>query len=279
MGKGVKISEFWKRTLSGAVFVAVLLAAIYFQQSAYVLTLLLAFVAFGGMHEFYAMAYKSYGERKGGNAYALICGVVLYLSFALLAILNCPWGFGLYLLMLLGMLAAELFKASAKPVENMAINLLGNVYVALPLGLVNFIATEESILWTFALFVLIWTFDTGAYLTGRAFGRHKMFERISPKKTWEGEIGGLLLAMGGGALFSLSGEAPVYVWMLYGLLLAAAGTFGDLVESMIKRECGFKDSGNVMPGHGGLLDRFDSLLFAAPTAFLFLQAYEILQRL
>jgi phosphatidate cytidylyltransferase len=118
---------------------------------------------------------------------------------------------------------------------------------------------------------LVWINDIFAYLSGTFFGRHKLFERVSPKKTWEGALGGLVFAMAAAWGFSqLSDLFTLPVWLLYAALLVVTATFGDLVESMLKRNMGVKDSGTIFPGHGGVLDRFDAVLFAAPFAFVFL---------
>ncbi|MNY33104.1 Phosphatidate cytidylyltransferase [compost metagenome] len=119
--------------------------------------------------------------------------------------------------------------------------------------------------------ILLWTSDTGAYLAGRSLGKHKLFERISPKKTWEGFIGGIVLAV----LVSLClahyfETIPQWQWIIVAMIIAVFGTLGDLVESMLKRSLNVKDSGHILPGHGGLLDRFDGLLIAGPLVYLFL---------
>jgi len=118
---------------------------------------------------------------------------------------------------------------------------------------------------------MLWANDTGAYLSGRSFGKHKLFERISPNKTWEGFIGGILLAV----VIALNlehyfGALSKWEWVTMAVIIGVFGTLGDLVESMLKRSLGVKDSGNILPGHGGLLDRFDGLLMAAPLVFFFL---------
>ena len=122
-----------------------------------------------------------------------------------------------------------------------------------------------------AVFVTIWVNDTGAYLVGVTLGKHRLFERISPKKSWEGFIGGALFALLSGYIFSLFiPEINLLNWMIFSELIVIFGTFGDLTESLIKRTLEVKDSGNIIPGHGGLLDRFDSMLLAAPVIYLFL---------
>ena len=119
-------------------------------------------------------------------------------------------------------------------------------------------------------FIITWAYDTGAYLYGRQFGKHKLFERISPKKTWEGTIGGsgiaLLVAL---VLFFIVKDVNLFDWIALTIMILVFGTFGDLVESLIKRNLKIKDSGSVLPGHGGILDRFDSILISAPFVFLY----------
>ncbi len=123
-------------------------------------------------------------------------------------------------------------------------------------------------------FLLIWANDTGAYLTGATLGRHKLFERISPKKTWEGFFGGLIIAVAAAWLFSgWLGIVDSMQWVVIALIITIAGTYGDLVESMLKRSTGVKDSGTVLPGHGGFLDRFDSTIVAFPLVYLFITLF------
>ena len=150
-------------------------------------------------------------------------------------------------------------------------------YLSLPVALMVFmyrsdffsvLAGSKLILLVFAL---LWTNDTFAYLTGRLLGKHKLFERISPGKTIEGCIGGLLFTLVGVAVFSYYSEwLPMTAAIGTGLIAVVFGTLGDLCESMLKRQAGVKDSGKLIPGHGGILDRFDSVLFAVPFVFVFL---------
>jgi phosphatidate cytidylyltransferase len=174
----------------------------------------------------------------------------------------------------------ELYRRREKPLLNVAATLTGGIYVILPLLFFFFMAVngEGGVgsyrPWeTMAIFLIVWANDTGAYLTGMAFGRHRLMERISPKKSWEGFWGGLALAAGVAfptARFIMDGSPrECLVWAGLGLVAAVAGVMGDLVESMFKRSVGVKDSGAMMPGHGGWLDRFDALLIALPFAFFY----------
>ena len=122
------------------------------------------------------------------------------------------------------------------------------------------------------MFIIIWTNDTFAYLSGLVFGKHKLFVRISPKKTWEGFIGGVLFALVAGYfLHLLIDNISLVEWLILTLLIAVSSVFGDFIESLLKRSASLKDSGKIMPGHGGILDRIDSTLFVAPVVFVYLQ--------
>jgi phosphatidate cytidylyltransferase len=180
-------------------------------------------------------------------------------------------------------MVTELFKKNEHYIANIALLLFGIVYVAIPFALLNllFFAGDQftsSFPWILAgLFLVIWINDTFAYLTGILIGRHKLFERVSPKKTWEGTIGGFVFSIAAGiALYYFSDTLLLWQWLALAGLIAVAGDFGDLVESMIKRSFNMKDSGSIMPGHGGVLDRFDSLLLAIPVAIIFLSIINII---
>ena len=152
---------------------------------------------------------------------------------------------------------------------------LGITYVALPFSLINVIVFDggdyayEILL---GLMLIIWSSDTGAYFAGTAFGKTKLFERISPKKSWEGSIGGTLFAVGFAYLTMIYfGQLSLFEWLTVAVIVVVAGTYGDLVESHFKRTMSIKDSGNIIPGHGGFLDRFDSLILTVPFIVIFLK--------
>ena len=166
-----------------------------------------------------------------------------------------------------------LYRKKQNPLHNWAYFILGQVFIALPFSLLNFILFVDN--WKplilLSVFVTIWVNDTGAYLTGVTLGKHRMFERISPKKSWEGFVGGALAAILSGYIFSLFiPQISLINWFLFSEIIVVFGTFGDLIESLMKRTLNVKDSGNVIPGHGGLLDRFDSMLLAAPAILIYL---------
>lgn len=189
-------------------------------------------------------------------------------------ILNFPI-FSIYGLFLVGSFIAELYLKKKNPIHNWAYFLLGQVLVALPFSLLNFIAYIDAgiykPLFLLAVFVTIWVNDTGAYLVGVTLGKNRMFERISPKKSWEGFFGGAVAALGSAYLFNiLIPEISLLQWFIFAEIVVFFGTYGDLMESLFKRTLQVKDSGNAIPGHGGFLDRFDSMLLAAPAIFIYL---------
>lgn len=174
-------------------------------------------------------------------------------------------------------------KFERKPFTNIAYTFLGIFYVAVPFALLN-IATFENNRYDyqiiFGCLFILWASDSGAYFAGTLFGKRKLFERISPKKSWEGFIGGAILAFsfayGLPYFFSAIGHEPTirsWQWMVIGLIIIIGGTFGDLVESLLKRSIEIKDSGTSLPGHGGFLDRFDGLLISAPFIVAFLEIF------
>jgi phosphatidate cytidylyltransferase len=171
----------------------------------------------------------------------------------------------------------ELYRKKEKPLINAAVTIFGLIYVALPVSLLNSMNNPAggTVFHHFpayltAYFLFTWIYDTGAYLVGKNFGKHKFFERISPKKTWEGTIGGTIVVIAAtvGFYFITEGILFIHLLALTGLVILF-GTFGDLAESLFKRSLNLKDSGNILPGHGGILDRFDTIFVSAPFVFLY----------
>lgn len=177
-------------------------------------------------------------------------------------------------LLVAAILIIELFKKSEKPFVDMAFTFFGIIYVVVPFIFFMELAYTGSgfnFHIPLAFLIILWTNDTGAYLSGYFFGKTKLFERHSPKKTWEGFIGGVLLACVAGYVLSLFyREISWKQWVSVAIIIGGFGTLGDLVESMFKRSINIKDSGGILPGHGGLLDRFDGLLLAAPMVYIYL---------
>ena len=193
-----------------------------------------------------------------------------------------------YLLTVVYMFIAELYTEAPNPINNWAYTMLSQMYIALPFAMVNVLAFRgvgNGVVYNYlaplSIFVFLWTNDTGAYLSGSLFGKHKLFPRVSPGKSWEGSIGGGLLVLLVAALVGMYQNSDMHEtateliltvpqWMGLGLVVVLFGTWGDLVESLFKRTIGIKDSGNILPGHGGMLDRFDSSLMAFPAAVIYL---------
>ena len=279
-----KLKNFIVRTLSGAVMLAVVLGAILASEWSFIA--LMAVITLGGIWEFYNFAQKAgYQPMKllglFGGMMIFTIAISLFVLFAtkdstndsLFAII---FGMAIITLLLLVplMFICELYRKSPTPIANIGSTLMGMLYVAFPLSLLILIpALLGNGVWNpwiviFYIFI-IWANDVFAYLFGITLGRHRLFERISPKKSWEGFFGGLLGAMAMGYVASLVLEADAMTWIGLALVAAIAGVFGDLVESLFKRSVDLKDSGNFIPGHGGWLDRFDALIFSAPFAFVY----------
>ena len=174
-------------------------------------------------------------------------------------------------------LITELFRQKKRPITNISYSIFGILYIILPFALLNYIplqadGEQRGSLLLIGFFASLWANDTGAYLTGRAFGKRKLFERISPKKTWEGFLGGLFFCVLAGYVFSMfDSYLTPEEWIGFSLIIGIFGTLGDLVESMIKRNYHVKDSGNILPGHGGILDRFDGIFLACPMIIMYLE--------
>lgn len=180
-----------------------------------------------------------------------------------------------------GLLLFEMFRASKSPFQNVATILAAIYYIALPIRILQNIASDsvDELIYhpnrVFGLLWLVWTNDTAAYIIGSKIGRTKLFERISPKKTWEGTVGGAIFTVGMAWVLAqvFPSDFTVNQWLMLGAVVGMFGTLGDLVESMLKRSVGVKDSGTLLPGHGGLLDRFDAFIFVLPFAWLALQMF------
>lgn len=265
------MNNLLQRTLTGAVFVVVILFFCWY--NGYAFTGLFLLVSVLGLREFYGLM-----ERTGHqvNKWAgLCCGFLVFLLNAsvLLWQLSFPVLF-LQLPVILFLFIAELFRKKKQPFVNILLTAGGIVYIAL--GFSCFTATgftgkEYQYEFPVGFLVLLWANDTGAYLSGRVLGRHKMFERISPKKTWEGFTGGALFSMAVSAWISAYFTLlSTWEWIGMSVLIVLFGTLGDLIESLLKRSTGVKDSGQLLPGHGGVLDRFDSLILAAPFVYAYL---------
>jgi phosphatidate cytidylyltransferase len=263
------------RALTGTVFVVILITATYLSIfSLFILYLLFVII---GSWEYFNILKKN-SKVTPNSVLGISSSVLTFISLCANPVFNkSPIPFiALLIFTVFGTALIELYRNKNVPFSNITHTLFPIFYVSVPFGLLilansqtyqNIFHSELILGFYFAL----WSNDTGAYLFGKAFGKHKLFERISPNKTWEGSIGGAFSAIGisilTGYYFS---SLPMWQWIGIGIIISIFGSMGDLVESLFKRSMGVKDSGRIMPGHGGILDRFDGLLIAAPFVFAFL---------
>lgn len=265
------------RAISGAVFAFIVIGSILFDHR--LATAVLSMIMFLGLIEFYKL-FKNHSTiqidwRIGTSVGLSVFGIAICALYHLIPFVAMMLIVPLLFLMIL----TELWRKKNNPVLNGAVMLTGILYVALPFYLLIFlnltdafvtpsIGSEEfSFPLIAAMFLLIWTNDTFAYLTGRLFGKTKLIERVSPNKTWEGTIGGIVFTIGVGLVFAYLVPTSIYspmFWIVSAIIIAPTAIVGDLLESLLKRSLNIKDSGNIMPGHGGILDRFDATLFAIP---------------
>lgn len=265
-----------RRVITAIFFVVVMLGGIYGGQ--YPFVILFAVITALCLWEFFSITMDRNQKRdRIRKVIGLIFGLTPFVMVSMLKLnlLNSPEDFVLYTSLLCFPIIFlcfiyELFAASEKPFENVAFIILGMVYIGTPFALVDFIAFDgeqfraNSV---FGLLLLTWINDTAAYLVGSQIGKNKLFPRISPKKTWEGSIGGgLFTLMLAGCLGYFFEEQSVFEWIVLGGIVVIFGSIGDLIESMLKRSYKIKDSGTLLPGHGGLLDRFDAFIFLVPFA-------------
>lgn len=269
------MKNIFVRGISGVIYISLTLGSILLGKYAF-LVFFVAVLAYT-LFEFYRLCKQ--GGLKPQVINGIIISVYLFVAFFLydLRIFGEIIFLGI-IPVLMAIPVLELFRNSDNPVQNIAYTLLGIAYIAFPFSVLNFIIlpyelnpdiyVPEALI---GLFIIIWANDTGAFLIGKTFGKTKMIERVSPNKTWEGAIGGAIFAIAISlVLYPVMGFLNPLHTIVLSLLTVIAGTLGDLTESMFKRNFNVKDSGNVMPGHGGLLDRFDSMLFAAPIYFIYI---------
>ena len=270
------------RAITGILFIGIIIGAILYSK--YTLLALLLVITTLTLTEFYRLIEGSNSPKitlfvniLGGNYLTL--SLYLYASDILPAfskgIVFIP-----YLIYFLCCFIIQLYMKDKDPITRWSHSFMGQVYIALPIGLLSFLAFEPSSTFLFynpwlllSFFAFIWINDTGAFLVGSAIGKKRLFERISPKKSWEGSIGGGIVAIASSFVFAC--YFPIMTWAEWAglaLVVVIFGTWGDLTESLLKRQLQIKDSGSILPGHGGMLDRFDSSLMAIPAGVIYLYA-------
>ena len=273
-------SNFLQRAITGILFVGVLVGCILYDP--WTFSALFVVISALTIREFGHLINQVEGVSINKNI-TMLAGVYLYMAvMAFCTNLSGSKIFLPYLLLIMYLMISELYLKKENPVMNWAYSMLSQLYIALPFAMLNVLSFHTSPMDTsvsynpilpLSVFVFIWLSDTGAYCVGSLIGRHRLFERISPKKSWEGSIGGGIVAIGSSFIFAH--YFPIMnmaEWAGLALIVVIFGTWGDLTESLLKRQLHIKDSGAILPGHGGMLDRFDNALMAIPAAVVYLYA-------
>lgn len=268
------------RALTGIIFVVVLVSAICIHP----IFFLILFCIITGLTlwEFGSLV-KHYENANLQRAVNVLGGVYLFIAtFVYANGLTDGKIFLPYLLFIMLTMIAELYYKAPNPINNWAFTLFAQIYCAGTFSMLNFIGAEPGTpgvmsytpLFIMAIFIFVWLDDTGAYLVGSLIGKRKLFERISPKKSWEGFFGGLILVLASSQAFAwFAPEISRLNWLGLATTVVLFGTWGDLIESLLKRTLGVKDSGHILPGHGGMLDRFDSVMLAVPASYIYIELF------
>ncbi len=260
------------RAITGFFFVGVMLASVLL--GAYAFTLFFLILSVLCTEEFYRLV--STEDVKPQKRWGLALVISIYLPLSMYFFLGEPLINTLICVpIIILIIIAELYRKHSNPFHNISYTVFGVVFAGLPFCFfyaIAFVDGAYSFQYPLAFLILLWSSDTGAYLFGITLGKHRLFERHSPKKSWEGFAGGMVTSMLAAFIISISfNELSLVHWLGMSVIIVTAGTLGDLAESMLKRSLSAKDSGSLLPGHGGLLDRFDGLLLAAPLVFVYLQ--------
>ncbi|MCR8884160.1 phosphatidate cytidylyltransferase [Phocaeicola plebeius] len=276
-------NNFIQRAITGIIFVGVLIGCILGGPISF--TLLFALITALTIHEFGNIVSKQ-PDVEINKPICMLAGVFLFFGFAYLGVMPGQTEILIpYLFLIIYLLVSELYLKKKNPLNNWAYAMMSQIYIALSFAMLNVLAyhsignegelsnyqVQYNPILPLSIFIFTWINDTGAYCTGMLFGKHRLFERISPKKSWEGSIGGGVFSII--AAIVMAHYFPfmsISIWIGLALTVVIFGTLGDLTESLLKRTIGIKDSGNILPGHGGMLDRFDSTLMAVPAAVVYL---------
>lgn len=269
-----------KRIFTGVIYIALIVAAILLLDNSPVMYLLVfPLLIVLGIGEMVSMARDDATQSWLVNVIDMLGGVCLFVGFYMHYQGATSQSRAMWLLPIAAYLIVrtivQLYRPRQNAVHSLERSFFSLGYVALPVSLLNCIMSISAPRLLLGMFLFIWLYDTGAYCVGMLVGRHRLFERVSPKKSWEGVIGGIAACIAGAMVthnwFDEFFQVPeLSLWAGMSVVIAVAATFGDLVESLIKRTVGVKDSGNILPGHGGILDRIDSLLLVAPAVLIYL---------
>lgn len=276
-------NNFIQRAITGIIFVGVLIGCILGGPISF--TLLFALITALTIHEFGVIISKQ-PDVEINKPICMLAGVFLFFGFAYLGVIPGQTEILIpYLFLIIYLLVSELYLKKKNPLNNWAYAMMSQIYIALSFAMLNVLAyhsignegelsnyqVQYNPILPLSIFIFTWINDTGAYCTGMLFGKHRLFERISPKKSWEGSIGGGVFSIIAAIVMAhYFPFMPISIWIGLALTVVIFGTLGDLTESLLKRIIGIKDSGNILPGHGGMLDRFDSTLMAVPAAVVYL---------
>ena len=272
------MKNFIQRAITGLLFVAVLISCMIGGPLSF--GVLFCIISALATAEFCNLMSQQQGVKINRNI-CVLGNITLFLCFFYYGMNPAETGIFIpYLLIIIYLMISELYLKKEHPLNNWAYAMFSQLYVGLPFALLNVLAFQTSSIETtsqyhfilpLSIFAFNWVNDTGAYCTGVLFGKHPLFKRISPKKSWEGSIGGATFCIA--ASFALAHFFPILptiVWVGMAIVVVIFGTWGDLTESLMKRQLGIKDSGTILPGHGGVLDRFDSTIMAVPAAVVYL---------
>jgi phosphatidate cytidylyltransferase len=288
------MKTFLTRLVSGLVGAALVISGILYSKYTYFAIIMVALI--GAVHEFYGISTDArHPEGKLAPKYRRIGLIIATIAGLLSFLLNQRYvlaDIGIVLpVCLFIFFVIELFTASQNPFRNIAWNVTSLVYIVIPIMLLNKLYFDKGALFVLSLLFMIWFYDSMCYISGSLFGKHKLLERVSPGKTVEGLVGGMLLSLTfiffyDKILTSIGTTFEIQVtnysnieWVIIGVVTLVAATFGDLVESLLKRSVGVKDSGTIMPGHGGFLDRLDAILVAIPFAVFTIWMVDQIQNL
>lgn len=266
------MSNLIQRTITGIIFLVVVIGSVIFGKISYFI--LFELIVIGAMYEFYTLA-----EKKKFNPlkiYGMVIGAIVFaVNYFFVNDLIGSEIFLVIIPLIISVFIIEIYRKSEYVFVNIGFTLLGILYIAVPFSFANYIVISDNLYNSHLLLgflFLLWSYDTLAYVFGVSFGKHRLFERISPKKSWEGFIGGTLSSLAIAYLISLFYTELSFIhWAILSLMISVFGTYGDLVESSFKRNIDEKDSGSLLPGHGGVLDRFDAVLFTLPLFYVYLQ--------
>lgn len=272
-------NNFIQRAITGVIFVGVLVGGILWGPISF--SLLFALISALTIHEFGTIVSKQQ-EVEINKPICMLAGIFLFFGFAYLGVMPGQTEVLIpYLFLIIYLLVSELYLKKKNPLNNWAYAMMSQIYIALSFAMLNVLAyhstgtspynVQYNPILPLSIFIFTWINDTGAYCTGMLFGKHRLFERISPKKSWEGSIGGGIFSVIAAVVMAhFFPFMSLGIWIGLALTVVVFGTLGDLTESLLKRTLGIKDSGNILPGHGGMLDRFDSTLMAVPAAVVYL---------